>query len=563
MSNAAGGRSCASTALLLLAFATPSAEAQLRADQVLVVYDSRVFTTSDPSSSGFPSRDVAEYYAGSSRVPGGVGGLPGKRPGVRVLDLATTGAPFVNTPTLTYAQWQTNLRAPLRTWLLANDSRGEIRSIVLCKGISHRIGQSSPFNAGDFPSPAGTSFEGGTYTNCTVDSEMSLLWLDLGGDTTTPGGNFATGLIRNPYWRATLPINTWSTANRRSAKTITQAITSPSTPIGVFWTANQTSTLISPFSTQITPGDIYLVCRLDANTVADVKGIIDRASGLVVDVNTATFVLDEGNSNGVTDTAANGEFDNTGYNNVTYGGDDYEQTRDALIADGRFLASRVRYDAASGSGNFIVGPLINYNNQGLVVSTPVLLLSSYGSNTPGNIPGESPAVGPNCRTTYAQSFNYAPGAIFNTTESYNGRDFGGLGPGSTPQMQCAAFLAAGGTFAVVNAFEPFADTLPDDLQFARNFILGNLSWAEAAYTSLPALSWQQIVIGDPLARVTRTSDDIDGDRRITIEDLYSWSTASPASQDLNRSGTVTDADRKFVEDAVRASRETDMRGSQR
>jgi len=541
------------------------ARAQLRPEQVLVVYDSRVFSSTDTTSpTGFISRDVAEYYAGSAKVPGGAGNQPGVRAGVRTVNLASIGAPQSTYTDLTYTQFVSNLRTPLRSWLSTNDPRGEIRCIVLTKGIPHRIWQASPFYTGDNPGTVGAAFTNGVYTSCSVDSELTLLWQDLGGETTVAGGTKATGLILNPYWRSALPISAFPSVNRTSAKTITQASTSPALGIGVFWTANQASTNAPPLATELTPGDLYLVCRLDGNTVADVRGMIDRARNLVVDVDAATFIFDEANADAATNASPNLEFDNNGIN-VVYGGDDYEQTRDAIVSDGRFVAGRVRSNFSTGVTNFFVGPRVNYNGQGVVVNTPVLLVSGYGANTPGALPGDGTVpTPPNCRSTYAASFNLANGAIFNSTESYNGRCFGGITQfPATPQMQAADFIAAGGTFAAVNAWEPFTDTLPDNLQLGRNFVLGHLSWAEAAYTSLPALSFQQIILGDPLARMVRSSDDLTGDSRISVDDLYAWFAASTTRKDLNRSGTVTDTDRRFVEDAVRSARDTDMVGTQR
>ena len=63
------------SAVCALATFAGSASAQLRPEEVLVVYDSRLAD----------SLAVAEQYAGSARVPGGVGGLAGARPGVRVV----------------------------------------------------------------------------------------------------------------------------------------------------------------------------------------------------------------------------------------------------------------------------------------------------------------------------------------------------------------------------------------------------------------------------------------------------------------------------------------------
>jgi hypothetical protein len=146
-------------------------------------------------------------------------------------------------------------------------------------------------------------------------------------------------------------------------------------------------------------------------------------------------------------------------------------------------------------------------------------------------------------------------------ESYNGRGFGGIGTGGVAQQQLSDFLAAGGTFGIGNVYEPSTLTVGDSALIVKNFHLGNLTWAEAAYTALPVLSFQQIVVGDPLARYARTTEDRDGDAMLTVDDLYLWN-ASPA--DLNRSGGAgDDTDRRFVQDAVRSARDVDMRGTQR
>jgi len=545
---------------------TAGATAQIRPDQVLVVYDPRPFFL-DEGVAKPTSLLVAEYYAGSVKVPGGVGGQPGVRPGVRVLNLSAAGGPTTAFPDVDRGQFEANVRNPIRNWLLANDPKNDVRVICLTKGIPHRIFQPSPMYAGDIPPNASSSITGGTYTSASVDSELTLLMQNLGGNTTTRGATIATGQITNPYWRQTRPISSWPTTNRTAAKSFVQATTSPATGLGLFWTAAVADTTNPPLPTELTPGDIYLVCRLDGPTVAATKSMIDRAQGLVVNVDTATFVLDEAASNGITDTIAGNEFDNVGYANVTWNGDDWEQTRDLLTGDRRFLAANIRYNALSNADNFLVGPRLNYNNQGLVVSTPLIFLTSFGANSSGPAPGEQPAPPtgtPDARTTYATSFIYAPGAMFTSLESFNARDFSGIGQaGGYPQQQVSSFIGAGGTFAVGNVWEPFADGIPDNLQLVRNFYLGNLTFAEAAYSSMPGLSWQQIVVGDPLARVSRTSEDVNADGRITIDDLYAWSVAPNARKDLNRTFSVTDVDRKMIEDATRPTLDLDLRGSQR
>ena len=97
--------------------------------------------------------------------------------------------------------------------------------------------------------------------------------------------------------------------------------------------------------------------------------------------------------------------------------------------------------------------------------------------------------------------------------------------------------------------------MPDNEFLVTNFLLGNLSWAEAAWTSIPCLSWMHVVIGDPLARPARTSEDVNGDGRVTINDLYAW-VATPT--DIDRSGTADNADRLVLMKTLRFYERSDM-----
>jgi len=553
----------AASAAAFLCAATASA--QLQAQNVLVVYDSRIAD----------SLAVAEYYAGSAAVAGGAGSLPGTRPGVRVFDLQSAGTTAQTAATIDRGPFNSQLRNPLRTWLASNDATGKIRIIVLTKGMPHRIENIGNTGVGDNPGQFDPVYRAGNINCASVDSELTLLWQNL--DTNEAGGSGdskADGWILNPYWRQSLPVTSWRTVNRAATKVLTVPVTAFSLFAGEAWGANVLNARLPAGFTQLTPGDLYLVCRIDGNTVAQVRQMLDRAANtaagprasIPASVNTAGFVLDESGSNGIADLAPNnGEFDNGGYD-IIWNGDDYEQARNLLTTDNRFLAANVKYDALSNAANFIVGSLVSFGGQGRIIDTPavplpLLLLTTYGSNHAGPAPGEGVAGSPNSRISYASSFRYAPGAVFNTMESYNGRGFGGIGTGGVAQQQLSDFLAAGGTFGIGNVYEPTSFTVGDSALLVRNFHLGNLTWAEAAYAALPVISFQQIVVGDPLARFARSSEDRDGDAMLTIEDLYLWN-ASPV--DINRSGGAgDDIDRRFVQDAVRSARDLDMRGTQR
>ena len=123
------------------------------------------------------------------------------------------------------------------------------------------------------------------------------------------------------------------------------------------------------------------------------------------------------------------------------------------------------------------------------------------------------------------------------------------------QQQASAFIAAGGTFAVGNVWEPLADSVPDNRLIVKNFLLGNLSFAEAAWSSIPGLSWMQMAVGDPLARVQRSSEDTDANGQVTIDDVYAW---ERTPTDVNRNGVTDSTDRAIVVATIRAPERTMM-----
>ena len=162
----------------------------LRATQVLVVYDSRIAD----------SVAVAEYYAGSARVPGGAGGEPGVHQGLSVFDIASTGLPSsaVN-GTLFYDAFVDEIRDPIRAHLEANGMVTRIRSLVLCKGLPHRIDDAGDPGVGDRPSDFFDRWSARSAVSASVDSELTLLWQDL--DTSIISGSVTVenGYIRNPF----------------------------------------------------------------------------------------------------------------------------------------------------------------------------------------------------------------------------------------------------------------------------------------------------------------------------------------------------------------------------
>lgn len=501
------------------------ARAQLQEQEVLVVYDSR----------SADSLAVAEYYAGSAKVPGGAGGQAGVHPNVNVYNLNNAGQFLALPGGCTYTQFIDRIRNPLRAHLLASGLQDRVRCLVMTKGLPHRIEDTDNGGIGDNPGAWVSEFNAGDATAASMCGELSFLWQDLtAGEAGNAGDSRADGFIFNPLWKSTFPATTYTNAHAR----ITNKAWIAFVGTGQGWTTSPSTLVLPP--QRLTPGDIMLVSTLDGNTVADVKAMIDRAQNTVFNVNTAAFIFDESGSNGLTDAGTNSELDNLSPAQTRFT-DDYESGRDRLVNDKRFDPARVRYDAAAGETNFFVGPRINYGaGQGVVVSDPILCLVHYGANHAGNKPGGTAG------TTYADSFNYAPGAFFLTMESFNGRQFGGLG--DLGQEQASDFIGAGGTFAICNVWEPFANFTADADLVIRSFVLGNMTWVEAAYTAMPCLSWQQMVVGDPLSRPIRSIEDIDHDGDVDIDDLYDWN-ANPI--DLNRSGAADAVDLAILEATVR------------
>jgi hypothetical protein len=501
---------------------------------VLVVYDSRIAD----------SVAVAEYYAGSAKVPGPSAAannpLPGKRPGVFALNLASTGAPVTTQGNISYSDFATRLRDPIRSNLQSRNLMTRVRCIVMTKGLPHRIQDTDNAPVGDLPSSNPGSFIPELLANdvtcAAVESELTLIFQDLNtGEAGNSTDSRADGLIVNPFWAQTVSANGFTNMNIASAKSLSPGGTGP------LW--NLTGAVGA--ATRLGPGDVMLTARLDAPTVADVFAMLDRAVGFIYNADTHAIVFDSDPNNL---DAISSSFPSLG------GGADYSQSIQALTTDGRFPASSQRVNTLNSAAQFFVGPRLTFAaGQGILVSQPAIFLASYGANHDG-VPSLS--TGGSAGTVYATSFNLAPGAIFNTIESFNCRDFGGLGNlGFAAQQQASTYIAAGGTFAVGNVWEPLADTIPDNLLLVRNFTLGNMSWAEAAWSSIPALSWMQTVIGDPLARAQRKSEDITGNNRVTINDLHLWEAlpSTDARKDVNRNATVDNTDRAFVVSALRAS----------
>ncbi|MBN2080681.1 TIGR03790 family protein [bacterium] len=97
---------------------------------------------------------------------------------------------------------------------------------------------------------------------------------------------------------------------------------------------------------------------------------------------------------------------------------------------------------------------------------------------------------------------YEPGACFMSYESFNGTDFDDSdGIQRRGQGQISDFFRMGGTVAIGNAWEPFTIGVGDERWVFDRYLNHGDRWIEAAYKGLRLLSWQEVVVGDPLCRV--------------------------------------------------------------
>lgn len=392
---------------------------------------------------------------------------------------------------ISYANFVTRVRNPIRNFINAvgGPTPQSIAAIVLIRPFPHRFQDTDNPSVGDNPFNASDEFNGGDATYASVDSELTLLFQDI--NSNEAGARMdskSDNMIDNPYHTQSAGIDTFSRANITVQK---------------IWDNRSNFCWVNPNSTGsqlMTPGDMYLVCRLDGSSFPNTQAALQRSRNLVFNRAKVRVLLDEYNLAVAPDLDDDPLF---AVNDPFNAGDDYESTRNRLLMAGW----DVRYDASS---NFI---------SSAEETMPLALYASYGENHSVNGGGESPPG----TAIYIDGFNFAPGAIFNTIESFNGRNLNGITGGG--QEQIADFIAAGGTFGVASVFEPFSFTIPDNDYIAQNFLINGLTWGEAAWSAIPALSWTHIVIGDPLARAAVVNDpglpqgDLNGDGQVDGDDI--------------------------------------------
>jgi uncharacterized protein (TIGR03790 family) len=204
---------------------------------------------------------------------------------------------------------------------------------------------------------------------------------------------------------------------------------------------------------------IYLVTRLAGYDVADVKGMIDRS---LAAKNSGKFVVD-----------LNAHDDAEGNN--------WLRTAAILLPESRVF--------------------LEESTKVATLQKEVIGYASWGSNDPNRkirdvgfqwLPG---AIATEFVSTSARTFKKPPDNWTYTTWSDRLHFFGG-----SPQGLVADLIHQGATGASGNTYEPYlAFCVRPDYLLPAYFQGRNL--AESYYVAMPALSWQGVVLGDPLCRI--------------------------------------------------------------
>lgn len=429
-----------------------------------------------------------------------------RRPGIIELDLANPSLP---TGTVSRAQFISMLRDPARAFIngtsTGNDLSQQIMSIVITRGLPTRVNGASEFEI--------------FSTFASVDSELTLLQQDL----EQPGSGLLpfrySGQVDNTYH---IKLNQTITGFARTIVKIAKnfIISSPA--------ANFSAWTLSPF----TAGEMYLVTRLDAapnsagTQLEHIEAMLERTRRMVVVRQHVQALLDE------YPPAAN-QLDNDGILPIF-------PTTDDFSAAANFLGTQDITTLHDETNEFITGPELADQCR------PLIALGTYGENhdvAPGaqNAPGAG---------VYINTYRFHPAACAITYESFNGNSIVN-GEQRQDHQQVLEFISSGGGFTIANINEPFTYAVADLTPLLQNLLQFNLTFAEAAWSATPALSWVNVAVGDALARVVLIDDadlDLNADAFLTPEDLYTF---FDAPVDYNEDTTIDRSDAEILRDELR------------
>jgi hypothetical protein len=437
-------------------------------------------------------------------------------PSVIDFDIAGAGCNLTG-GTVTRQQYLDCIRNPLREFINGEsggaDLSEQIVVILTTRGVPTRINGGNEF---------------GQLLNSTfasVESELTLLQQDQEASGASPLLQRHYGLTDNPYHTQFQPILNYDRSDIRTPRTF-----------------NQVSVTGGPASwvaSGLTPGGMYLTCRLDSapgehtSAVEEIRRLILRSQHLTATRCEGQILLDAFS-------LGPNMLDESGLPPSFPALADYVRTNGFLGQDGWTGQLDRTFD-------FITGAELNDTVR------PLLIFSSYGENHDVDSRGENPPGA----GTYIDLYDFHPAAMYTSIESFNGNSIiDGQRRGG--QGQVLDFIPRGGSFTIGHVAEPFSFSVPDMEFLSRSMLVNGFSFAEAAWIAMPALSWQQVPIGNPLARIEVlevSSPDQNRDGLIDVEDLY---TAERRPLDLTCDGVIDDADRLLVLDAVRAGEVDDI-----
>jgi uncharacterized protein (TIGR03790 family) len=298
------------------------------------------------------------------------------------------------------------IRANLETFLDDSGLKNTIKYIVLCKGVPLKINRASGMD------------------EASVDAELCLLFETYNYD----------GRTINPF--------------RAEVTPVTQAF--------VPFTYIYSGITIS-----------YLVARLDAYTVDEVKLIIDRAKAAPGNTDGWIILDDESGKN-------------------------YDMMCRPIAQMARDSAQEVLTDYganlfADNTNSFVNRTFIADDN----ISQNIVGFCGHGVHAAED-PGDQYIL-------TGLDFGYRPGAMFMSYESFNGYSF--AGPSSRAgQGLIADFLRMGGTCGIGNVWEPYSDACGDESVMFVQYLDGDNA-IEAMYRGLRYISWCEVVVGDPLCTI--------------------------------------------------------------
>ena len=352
------------------------------------------------------------------------------------------------TEVISRTAFELTIQGPIAVHLTRTGLQDQILYIVLTKGIPIRI--------------RGTSGTDGTTAS--VDSELTLLYRRM---IEAPAAA-VIGLASSPYYLrdARVPLRVHGTIESSedgedketaSAEFLSRPMLDTPLLPAVGRVDNPHYLGAAPLSTATRftreASQLYLVTRLDGFTVDDALGLITRGRARSV---AGAVLLDQ--RAGLTDRGGNA-----------------------------WLRSAA--DTLSDAGHAVV---LESSAAPAASTAPLIGYYSFGSSDPAHrrrLPGVT----------------FAPGAIGGMFVSTDGRTFVEPAPdwqpgGSGPQTDSLAgdLIRAGLTGVAANVAEPYLDAAVRP-QILFPAYLAGFNLAESFYLAMPFLSWQTIVLGDPLS----------------------------------------------------------------